>query len=289
MNAPSVSVVLPFFNAELFLAEAIQSVLSQTYSDFQLLLVDDGSSDTSAEVARRYASRDRRVERVSHQDGRRLGPARARNVGIAQTSGLYVAFLDADDVWLPRKLERQLGMFAGHPDAAMVYGTSICWFSWSGGASSSRTDYVEQLGVSAGVVLPPPSLLRPFFVEQTAAVPNPSSILVRREAIERLGGFEEAVPSGYEDQAFCAKLCLHDALLASEEPLDRYRQHEHSLTKRIERNGEAATARAAFLGWLVGYLEQQGLDDPELLVELRRQRFRYLHPWLARMVSVGAR
>jgi glycosyltransferase involved in cell wall biosynthesis len=279
-TAGRVSVVLPFLNAERFLGEAIESVLVQTYLDWELLLVDDGSSDSSAEIALGHAAGDRRIVYVRHPDGRTHGLSASRNLGIARATGEYVAFLDADDLWLAQKLDRQVKMLTEQPEVDMVYGSSLSWYSWSGRSGDADRDYVERIGVPAEAVIQPPSLLLPYFVHQTAAIPNPSSVIVRRRIIERVGGFDDV--HAYEDQAFYAKVILVAPVSASTECWDRYRLHEDSITARVDRRGEAESARAAFFDWLMNYLSNQGLADPKIVAALRRERFRYAHPRLSR-------
>jgi hypothetical protein len=108
-------------------------------------------------------------------------------------------------------------------------------------------------------------------------------VIVRRRIIERVGGFDEV--HAYEDQAFYAKVILAAPVSASTECWDRYRLHEDSITARVERRGEAESARAAFFDWLIEYLSKQGLADAELIPALRRERFRYAHPRLSRVVG----
>ena len=110
---PEVSVIIPTFNYGRFLEQAIQSVLGQTFQDFELIVVDDGSTDDTREVLARFES-DRRV-RCLFQANR--GDAAARNTGILNAGGRYVAFLDSDDYWMPEKLERQLGIMRSDPTA----------------------------------------------------------------------------------------------------------------------------------------------------------------------------
>src|SRR5260370_40898850 len=99
-----VSVVVAFYNAERFLAEAIDSVLAQTYTRWELLLVDDGSSDSGQEIARRYATQyPGRIQCLEHPGHRNLGMCTSRNLGARHSRGEYIAGLDSDDVWLPRK------------------------------------------------------------------------------------------------------------------------------------------------------------------------------------------
>src|SRR2546425_4156042 len=98
---PSVSVVIPVYNGEQYLAEAIQSVLDQTYRNFEVIVVDDGSTDGSASVVKKYGET---IRYVHHSNG---GVCKTRNTGIAVTQGTYLGFLDQDDLWLPDKLAVQ--------------------------------------------------------------------------------------------------------------------------------------------------------------------------------------
>src|ERR1041384_762740 len=123
-TGPLVSVIVIFLNGERFIDEAIESVFAQTYEEWELLLIDDGSYDRSTEIARGYASeypnRVRYFEHAFHQ-----------NLGIDKARGKLIAFIDADDVWLPEKLEEQIAILAAHPEAAMVYGQTRYWYRWT--------------------------------------------------------------------------------------------------------------------------------------------------------------
>lgn len=113
---PSVSVIIPVLNGEKYLAEAIRSVLSQTHSPLEILVVDDGSVDRSAEIAESYGEAVRCFRQASQ------GAAAARNTGIRLARGNYLAFLDADDWWVPHKTERQLAWLDRRPDTGLLFG-----------------------------------------------------------------------------------------------------------------------------------------------------------------------
>jgi len=114
-GCPLVTVIIPVYNGRRYLPEAIESVLGQTYNPLELIVMDDGSIDDSGEVARRYAP-----VRVHRQDHSGLGAA--RNSAIAKATGRYLSFLDADDIWLPDKLDRQLRILEAEPALDMVFG-----------------------------------------------------------------------------------------------------------------------------------------------------------------------
>jgi glycosyltransferase involved in cell wall biosynthesis len=284
-----VSAIMPFLNTEQYIEEAIESVRTQTYENWELLLVDDGSSDGSSEIAMERAARHRgQIVYLSHSGAGTRGISASRNLGIAHATGDYIAFLDADDVWVPRKLEQQLELVSSRSEAAMVYGLSQWWYSWSGKLEDAERDYVHALGVPADVPIEPPTLLRPFFVLQEAAIPNPSSILVRRSTAQLVGGFEEAFVGLYEDQAFYAKVCAHAPVIPSDKCWDRYRQHPTAITATVASRNDEARARCVFLTWLIGYLSAHGVNG-EICAALRHQRFRCAHPRLDRIAGRVAR
>src|SRR5580765_6053764 len=112
--APLVSIITPAYNAERLLADTIQSALAQTFTDFELLIADDGSTDRTVAVARRWAELDSRVKVLTGPNG---GTSSARNRALHQARGSYFALLDSDDLWQPGYLEGQLAVFRDHPEA----------------------------------------------------------------------------------------------------------------------------------------------------------------------------
>lgn len=116
---PLVSIIMPCHNGEKYVADAIRSVQSQTFADWELLVIDDASADNSVNIIEEYCKADSRIK-LLHNEKPTGMPATPRNVGIDATNGRYVAFLDCDDIWLPTKLERQLPLF-GTKDVAAVF------------------------------------------------------------------------------------------------------------------------------------------------------------------------
>jgi glycosyltransferase involved in cell wall biosynthesis len=258
---PLVSVVAIFLNGERFLDEAIQSVIAQTYPHWELLLVDDGSTDGSSALARRWAEREpHRVRYLEHPGHRNRGMSASRNLGLQHARGEYLALLDADDVWLPGKLERQVAILEAHPAAALVFGAPLYWFGWTGLSEDSSRDYVIDLKVPTDRIHEPPALLLSF-LQGTAPPPCPSDVLVRRAAALSVGGFEDQFTGMYEDQAFFSKLLLRAPVFASRETWDRYRQHPDSCYAVSKATGRRAAARHFFLAWFRRYLEAHGMAD----------------------------
>ena len=134
---------MTFLNAERFIEEAIDSVLAQTLQDWELILVDDGSSDTSAAIAHTYATQiPARIRVLQHPGGGNRGIAASRNLGMAASHAPYIALLDADDLYEPRRLELHVDCLDKNPDVGVVFSQERYWHSWapeSASASSPET------------------------------------------------------------------------------------------------------------------------------------------------------
>jgi GT2 family glycosyltransferase len=281
---PLVSVIVIFLNAERFIREAVESVFAQSYEAWELLLVDDGSTDGSMAVARCYAEQYRhKVSYLAHAGHQNRGMSASRNLGLAAAKGEYIAFLDADDVWLPHKLAQQVETLAVLPEAVMVYGPAQWWYSWNGRLPAGQRDYIHELGVPANTLLQPPELLRRF-LQNEGISPCTCSVLVRRQVALQVGGFEERFRGLYEDQAFFAKLSMAAPIFVSPDCSARYRQHIDSNCSKSQETETYRMARLAFLNWLAGYLSQQGFQDTEMWQTLQREKRLVQYPSLFRLV-----
>jgi glycosyltransferase involved in cell wall biosynthesis len=262
MDEPLVSIVLPFHDPGRFLQEAVDSVLSQTYSRWELVLVDDGSRDGSTALAKELAGRHPgRVVYVEHPGHANRGCAASRNVGLRATTGELVALLDADDVWPHDKLAAQVALLGAHPAVGWVYGPALYWYSWTGEANDAGRDYVQPMASRPGVVTAGSELL-PRLLREQHPVPCPATVMVRRSLAIEVGGFEESVGI-FDDQSFYTKVGLRSPSLDSGAVSLKYRQHPKSLC--AESYGPGGTYRAehrAYLEWLLGYLSTR--DAPEL-------------------------
>ena len=118
MMEPLVSIIMPCYNAERYVAQSIESVLAQTYQNWELLITDDGSTDKSIEIVSKYCTKDDRINILVPDEHQ--GIARARNMSISRAKGRFVAFLDSDDIWYPEKLEKQVGYMLEN-DVAFTY------------------------------------------------------------------------------------------------------------------------------------------------------------------------
>jgi glycosyltransferase involved in cell wall biosynthesis len=283
---PAVSVIMPVFNGERFLTESIESVLGQSFQDWELLVVDDGSADRSPEIARGYASeRPDKVRYLEHEGHVNRGATTSRNLALRAARGAYFAFLDADDVWLPAKLGDQVALLAAEPHADVIYGAPCYWTSWAAEPMTGRADTIVTPDSACYRLVRPPTLILANHPLGPGSAPCPSDLLVRRELVERVGGFEEEFQGElqlYEDQAFLAKLYLGGAVYASSRCWLKYRLHEDSCDARVHRTGRERHARLYYLEWLRRYLDGREVAIPEVTRALDRALWRARHPLLHR-------
>ena len=290
MNNPLVCVVIIFLNAEEFIQEAIESVFAQTYDNWEILLVDDGSTDRSTAIALQYAEQHpEKVRYLQHDNHENRGMSASRNKGISNAHGKYIALLDADDVWLPPKLKQQVAILESQPEAAMVYGPPQRWYSWTGKPEDMQRDYMPELGVQPNTLIKPLGLLS-LFLRNEDIVPTPSGILVRRNLTEEIGGFDETFRGMYEDMVFYAKVSLKAPVFVASECWVRYRQHLGSCCSVAQKTGEwhpanLNPAQLNFLNWLCEYLSKQGVGDSEVWQAVQKALWPYRHPNLYRLLS----
>jgi glycosyltransferase involved in cell wall biosynthesis len=263
---PLASVVLPFLNAERYLEEAVQSVRGQQLAEWELILVDDGSTDRSTLIARDLAAQDDRIRYVCHPGHENRGRSASRNLGVAHATAPYIAFLDADDVSMPNKLAEQADLLENMPDVAMVAGAILYWYSWD--PESTKADRIVLTGGMADRRLDPPEpalALYPLGQGGGAGITG----LFRRSAFDAVGGFEERFRGLYDDQALLAKIYLRYPIYISSRAWYRYRQHNASCVGRTSRT-DYWRLRGVFLDWLETYVGRVG--DPRVLAAVRRAR-----------------
>ncbi|HEU5243650.1 MAG TPA: glycosyltransferase family 2 protein, partial [Gaiellaceae bacterium] len=215
---PAVSVIIPAYNAEASLARAISSVQRQTFQDFELVVVDDGSTDGTADVVRAFGG-------VRYVRGSHRGEAGARNLGLEEATAELVAFVDADDEWLPEKLAHQIafmersGSSFSYTDAFMV-------------RDGTRVRYSTLARPRSGEILSP--LIEDWLDE---AFLIPTEVMASRALLRSVGGFEEGLPTpGHVDYGLWLKLAIrHTRFDYLDEPLAvYYRGHESVSSDALE-------------------------------------------------------
>ncbi len=213
MRTPLVSIVIPAYNAAAYVRDAVDSALAQTYAEKEVIVVDDGSTDGTAKVLAPY--RDAGVIVYIHQENK--GLSAARNAGIRAAKGEFVALLDADDIFLPNKIERQAAYLLAHPECGVCY-CDIYHFYEEEPDKMLKLDYCYYSGDE---VLP--HLLRMNFI-------NPLSVVLRKSEIDRVGLFDESYRRS-EDWEYWMRLVRHGVRFEHlPEILAKYRMRKASMS-----------------------------------------------------------
>ena len=206
---PLVSVIIPTYNRGWILKEAIDSVLSQTFTDYELIVVDDGSTDNTTDILKFYPE-----IKLIRQENR--GVSAARNMGVKASSGKYLAFLDSDDLWLPGKLEKQVNFFDKNPDADICQ-TEEIWIR-NGTRVNPKKKHLKPSGMIFEKCL-------------ELCLVSPSAVMMTREVFDEAGGFDETLPACEDYDLWLRITCRYPVYLI-EEPLTIKRGgHKDQLSK----------------------------------------------------------
>jgi len=256
---PAVSVIIPTYDRLEFLKESAASVLAQTFTDFELIVVDDGSTDSTAQYLQELSSEDRRVRWLT---GPNLGVSAARNRGARAARAPMLAFLDSDDLWEPQKLERQLHHMAAQPHVRASY-TEETWIR-RGRFANPCNHHAKHDGDIFEACL-------------ALCIISPSSVMLERTLYDELGGFDESLPA-CEDYDLWLRLSAREAVLLVDERLI------------IKRNGHAGQLSQEYWGldrfrvralWKLLFDEEVDADRRKLAAETLAKK--------AAVVAQGAR
>lgn len=215
---PKISIVIPTYNSGQYLAKAIDSVLSQTYRDFEIIVIDDGSTDNTKDMIMECAKKNPDKVRYFYQ--KKSGPSAARNKGIIETKGDYIAFLDADDLWCQNKLSLQMEYFEKNPEITL---------------SATEFEFIDSEGKLLGYSnrrekIPTDGYILNYIFEHYLLT---STIMLKKEVFKKIGFFDETLQNA-EDTDIQLRIATHFRIGLLEKRLVKYRQHDASLTRTKE-------------------------------------------------------
>lgn len=282
---PIVSVIIPAYNAEAFIQSTLDSVLAQTYQDFEIIVVDDGSTDRTPEIVKSFVERDSRVHLLRQKNA---GVAAARNLAIQVSKGVYLSPLDADDIWYPQKLEKQVRcMEAADESVGLVYS----WSVYLNEAGQIIGRYIADQGYTFAEGNVFNTLLYFNFLD------NASTALFRRSCLDRVGGYNCNLKAqnaqGCEDWDIYLRIAEHYAFRVVPEYLIGYRQYAGSMATN-------APVMARSYELMMREVQQRNPDIPDRIRRWSRSTFynylmgksyvcgdyRNMFIWLYRCLSV---
>ncbi len=255
-----ISVIIPAYNAERTILETIASVQQQTYSDFEIIVINDGSTDRTSKLLNTV--KDHRLKIFDYPNG---GVPVARNHGLSHATGDLIAFLDADDLWTSDKLELQFAALQQYPEAGVVY-------SWAYYMNEKGDCFTADNPIFFAGNVYAQLLVRDFIV-------SGSNCLIKRQAVESVGKFDFSVP-GSDDWDYWLRLALHWPFAVVTKPQIFYRQSSGSVSSKVEAM-EQSNLKVIEKGFRAAPLEMQSLKNQSFA-----NTYRYsAHLYLTRTIS----
>jgi glycosyltransferase involved in cell wall biosynthesis len=233
---PLVSVIIPLYNGGKYIESTLMSVLSQTFNNYEILVVNDGSTDDGPKkvltIIEKYPGH---IQLISHSDGRNHGIAASRNLAIKRAQGMWIAFIDQDDLWLPEKLEKQMRAVNQFPEADIIYG-KVSFIDDKGGQIRIRGMHTTY---GKGVPENPQNIFKELIQEDF--IPN-LTVLVRKRCIEKVGLLDEGPHHEYEDWLLLSKISFYYKFLFLPELLGAWRLHDNNYSEHIFKSGQFCSA-----------------------------------------------
>ncbi|MEM7714190.1 MAG: glycosyltransferase family A protein [Cyanobacteria bacterium P01_A01_bin.68] len=248
---PKISIIIPAYNAMSYLPETLESVFGQTFTDFEILIINDGSSDDIVEWASQIT--DSRVKLISQAN---QGVSTARNTGIRKSQGEYIAFLDADDLWEATKLEKQVICLDNNPTVGLVY-------TW--------TAFIDQFSKPTGVSIvshAEGNVWEEIVVRDM--ISTGSCTMIRAECFDKVGLFDSDLWIG-EDRDMWIRIAACYLFAVIKEPLTLYRRHHQNTTK----------SNKIIIPQLSRVIEKTFKDTPENLLYLKKRSYGWMNMFAA--------
>lgn len=222
---PLVSVIIPCFNGEIFIGEAIESVITQTYHNWELIIIDDSSTDNSKGIIQKYAAKEKRIKFV--QNERNRGIPSTRNIGIKFSQGEYIAFLDQDDLWFDEKLSLFVKEFIRNDETVGIIFSDV-EYEYS---ENRKTFNGKTFNYGTINELSKKDFLKKLFLGNF--IKSPSQVVLRKECFEKIGYFDEQL-SGGDDYDFWLRAAGEYKFLYLDTLLTKYRFHKNNSAKKLK-------------------------------------------------------
>jgi peptidoglycan/xylan/chitin deacetylase (PgdA/CDA1 family)/SAM-dependent methyltransferase len=251
-DEPEISVIIPMFNAATTIKEALFSVSQQDHASYEILIVDDGSTDESRRIVDQLARNSNgRITVLEHAGGANRGLSLSRNLAMTHARGEFVIFLDADDTIHPSKFIHDVNILRTHPEAAAVIGRALWWWDGNGNQDAHLDTILEPLD---RIVYPPEFFSANYQMMTAGSPPCIHSWMVRKSAMDQIEPFDPHMMT-YEDQKFLGELSLRFPIYVASTCLCDYRRKEGTLWSTALASGSDSVAYSRFLEWKAGAIK----------------------------------
>jgi len=275
-----VSIIIPCYNSGKYLSECIDSILFQDYTDFEIIIVNDCSSDNTSQIATNYAKVDIRIKVTSTSDVQSMGASNARNKGFEISKGEYVVFLDSDDIWLPTSLKRLVNLIEEHNEVGWLIGNCIYFKDFRYNLDSyqySKYDFEE--GVYEKFEL------LPKFIRNFNQTPSQGAAIIKRDVIIKIKGWENEFKMTFTDQAFYSKILCETKTFVTYDYFLLYRNHEESSSMKSFRNGEFKKNEKIYFQWLIRNIQSYEFREKDEVSQYATKMIDEIDDWDVKTIA----
>lgn len=253
---PDISIITPLYNGSKTLLETAMSVVSQDYNNWEWILFDDGSTDSTQKIAEELVAKDpKRIKFHTHENNSNHGTAYTRNRAVEKSTGEIISFIDQDDIWLEDRLSHQWDILKRHSECAMIWSPALYWYT--------HRSFVQPVGyrgkgLNPGIY-PPPEFVK-IFLSDLRGTPLPSGSLLGRKQFEEVNGYDESI-RGSEDIVLWLKIAQKYPIYFDNKVLIKYRKHEDSTLRVARRSGKMDEWDLVFYRWVNKFLKDAGAEQ----------------------------
>lgn len=269
-NNFAVSVIIPLFNGEKYIENCIKSVLAQSYQHFEIIIVNDGSTDSSAQIVQNFVNHyPNKIKLYQHPNNENKGIAETRNLGIKMASYPLIAFIDQDDLWASDKLSIQIEYLKKFPEAKLIYSQASLI------DSNGLPFYIDKSNIMGkGIGYIPINIFKQLLKENF--IPSPT-VLTYKYSIEKAGMFDTKLKNSYEDWILWTKIAFKEKVLFIPKPLTFYRIHKENYSLKRTANVSDFLAEKHYIESVFNFLfDQEKSDYKKINKILSRQIQRFL-------------
>lgn len=253
---PGVSIITPLYNGVKTLHESYESIINQDYDNWEWILFDDGSSDNTQQLAKKYADElPGKIFYFEHKGNKNFGTAYTRNRAAEKSRHEIISFIDQDDVWYKNRLSHQLKILSEHNDCAMIWGPSLYWYK---NREFKQPVGYKAKGLKSGLYNPPEFIK--IFLSNFWGTPLPSATLLRKKNFMSINGYEESI-KGSEDIVLWLKIAEKFQIYFDDEILIKYRKHSDSTLRIANESGEMNEWNVIFYKWVIEFLKKSKAEN----------------------------
>lgn len=253
---PEVSIITPLYNGSKTLSETYESVISQDFTDWEWIFFDDGSSDNTSSIAKKYAGQHPgKIFYYEHEKNKNFGTAYTRNRAVEIAKGEFISFIDQDDIWYTDRLRHQIEILKAQINCAMIWSPALYWYE---DRTFEQPVLIRNEKIKPGIYKK--GELVELYLNDLRSTPLPSASIIRKVFFDKVDGFEESV-KGSEDVVLWIKVNDKFDVYFDDKIIVKYRKHFDSTLRQATKSGKMNLWNLVFYRWVLDFLKRSNYND----------------------------